>query len=149
VGWTVPGRFKAQVERLKLMTTIATVSLTQTAVAQFLQSGGYDHYLRKIRKAYATQVDLMTQAITKYFPKGTKVTRPSGGFVLWIEFPERINSVELYHRALRENISIAPGPIFSAKQHYQNFIRINCGYPWSDRIEQALITLGRLAEKQI
>jgi DNA-binding transcriptional MocR family regulator len=149
VGWTVPGRFKAQVERLKLMTTIATVSLTQTAVARFLQSGGYDHYLRKIRKAYATQVDLMTQAITKYFPKGTKVTRPAGGFVLWIEFPKRINSIQLYRRALGENISIAPGPIFSAKQHYQNFIRINCGYPWSDRIEQALITLGRLAEKQI
>jgi DNA-binding transcriptional MocR family regulator len=91
----------------------------------------------------------MTQAVTKYFPKETKVTRPSGGFVLWIEFPKKINSIELYHRALRENISIAPGPIFSAKQHYQNFIRINCGYPWSDRIEQALITLGRLAEKQI
>jgi len=147
VGWTAPGKFMVQVRRLKLTNSISTATLPQMAIAQILQNGGYDHYLRQIRKAFATQVQLMTQAIKKYFPEGTRVTRPMGGFVLWVEFPRAVNAIELYRRALEKNISFVPGPLFSAKRQYQHFIRLNCGYPWSDRIEQALITLGQLAAK--
>jgi DNA-binding transcriptional MocR family regulator len=147
VGWVAPGRFKLQVEHLKSMNTIATATLPQMAVARFLESGGYDRHLRKLRKALATQVQQVVLAISRYFPGGTKVTRPAGGFVLWVELPKGVDSIELYRKALAEKISIAPGPIFSAKQKYQNFIRISCGQPWSNRLEQALVTLGRLAGK--
>lgn len=148
VGWTAPGRFKAQVERLKFMNTVANATLPQMVVAEFLQNGGYDHYLRKIRRAFATQVQVMTLAISKYFSGGTKVTRPTGGFVLWVELSKSVNALDLHRQALEKKISIAPGPIFSAKQRYQNFIRLNCGQPLSDRLEHALITLGRLAGKR-
>ena len=67
------------------------------------------------------------------------------GFVLWVELPETVNALDLHRQALKHQISIAPGPIFSATGQYPNFIRLNGGYPWSDRIEQALETLGRLA----
>jgi DNA-binding transcriptional MocR family regulator len=147
VGWTVPGRFKSQVQHLKTMTTVASPTLPQIAVAKFLESGGYDRHLRRLRKALATQVQRMILAIRESFPEGTRVTRPAGGFVLWVELPRRIDAIELYHRALEQRISIAPGPIFSAKQKYPNFIRLSCGQPWSDRLEQALAALGRLAGK--
>jgi DNA-binding transcriptional MocR family regulator len=55
LGWTTPGRFKAQVESLKFMTTMANATLPRMAIAEFLQSGGDDRYLRKIRKAFAEQ----------------------------------------------------------------------------------------------
>lgn len=148
VGWTAPGRFNVQVERLKFMTSLATATLPQMAVAEFLQNGGYDHHLRKIRKAFATQMQRVTLAIGQYFPAGTRVTRPTGGFVLWVELPKSINALDLHRRALGENISVAPGPIFSAKQKYQNFVRLSCGQPWSEKLERALITLGRLAGKR-
>ena len=147
VGWTAPGRFKLQVEHLKSMNTVATATLPQMAVARFLENGGYDHHLRKLRKALATQVQRVTLAISQHFPEGTRVTRPAGGFVLWVELPKRVDSLELYRKALEKKISIAPGPIFSAKQKYQHFIRLSCGQPWSERLEHALITLGRLAGK--
>jgi DNA-binding transcriptional MocR family regulator len=148
VGWTAPGRFKTQVERLKFMNTLATATLPQMAIAQFLESGGYDHHLRRLRKSLALQVDRVSLAISRCFPEGTRVTRPLGGFVLWVELPKSVNSVELHGKALREKISIVPGAIFSPKQKYQNFIRLSCGQPWSDRLEHALITLGRLAGKR-
>ncbi|MDB6121334.1 MAG: GntR family transcriptional regulator [Pedosphaera sp.] len=144
VGWTAPGRYQKQVEQLKFTSTIATATLPQYAIADFLANGGYDHHLRKVRRLYAEKVQLMTQAITKYFPAGTKVTRPSGGFVLWVELAPHINSTELYHLALAAKISIAPGTIFSAKQKFQNFVRLNCGNPWSGAIENALIKLGQI-----
>jgi DNA-binding transcriptional MocR family regulator len=145
IGWTAPGRFKAQVQRLKLTNTMAAAPLLEMAVAEMLRNGGYDHYLRRIRKAYATQVQLTTQAICKYFPAGTKVTRPSGGFLLWVELPKSVDALALYRKALAERISIAPGPLFSAKPRYLNFIRLSCGHPWSLELEQGLAKLGELA----
>jgi DNA-binding transcriptional MocR family regulator len=79
VGWTAPGRFRELVERLKNISTAGNALLPQMMIAEFLKSGGYDHYLRNIRKAYAQQMQLMSQAIGKYFPEGTKVTRPNEG----------------------------------------------------------------------
>ncbi|WP_245395665.1 aminotransferase-like domain-containing protein [Anthocerotibacter panamensis] len=144
VGWTAPGRYRTQVERLKFVTTGETSTLLQVTIAEFLQNGGYDRHLRRIRKAYAQQVQQVTQAICGYFPQGTRVTRPTGGYVLWVELPTPVNALDLYQRALSECISIAPGPIFSASGKYQNFIRLNCGHPWSPALEQGMITLGRL-----
>src|SRR6267154_2600203 len=144
VGWVAPGRFKARVEFLKFVNTSATASLPQMAIADFLQNGGYDHHLRKIRRLYAAQMQQMSEAITRYFPAGTKLTRPSGGMCLWVELRPDISALTLYHRAMAAGISIAPGPIFSAKQKFENFIRINCGNPWSDILENAVRKLGEI-----
>ncbi len=145
VGWVAPGRFKARVEFLKFVNTSATASLPQMAIAEFLQNGGYDHHLRKIRRQYAAQMQQMSEAITRHFPAGTKLTRPSGGMCLWVELPPHVKALALYHQAMASGISIAPGPIFSAKQKYERFIRINCGNPWSDTIENAIHRLGAMA----
>jgi DNA-binding transcriptional MocR family regulator len=144
VGWVAPGRFKERVEFLKFVNTSATPSLPQMAIAEFLQSGGYDHHLRKIRKVYAAQMQLMTDAITRHFPAGTKLTRPTGGMCLWVELPSHIDSLRVHQRAMAAGISIAPGPIFSAEQKFSNFIRVNCGNPWTETISNAVRELGRI-----
>ena len=145
VGWTAPGRYREQVERLKNISSAGNALLPQIMIAEFLKSGGYDHHLRNTRKGYAQQIQRMSQAVARYFPDGTKVTRPAGGIVLWVELPKSVNSLDLYQRALERNISVAPGPAFSASQGYRNFIRVNCGFRWCDRIEEGVIVLGKLA----
>ena len=147
VGWVEAGRFRAQVERLKFLSTIATPSLPQLAVANFLESGGYDRYLRRLRLAFSGQVQAMSKAIAKYFPSGTRLTRPWGGYLLWVELPKPVSALKLFRKALAENITILPGPNFSASGRFQHHIRISCGYPWSDELDQALLTIGKLCEK--
>jgi DNA-binding transcriptional MocR family regulator len=149
VGWTAPGRFQPQVESLKFTNTMATTTAPQMAIAEFLRSGGYDRYLRKIRRVLMTQVQQVSSAVGRYFPDGTKVTRPQGGYVLWVELPRSVDSLELHRRALQQKISIAPGPIFSANQKYKNFIRLSCGQTWSDRMDHALRTLSELCGKPL
>jgi DNA-binding transcriptional MocR family regulator len=147
VGWCVPGRYLPQVERLKLFTNIATATGPQQAVAEFLGTGGYDHHLRRIRRTFQEQIGRVSGAVCEYFPEGTRLTRPAGGFVLWVEMPESVDALRLHELALAEGISIAPGPIFSASGKYRNFMRLNCGVPWSERIDRAIETLGRLVRK--
>jgi DNA-binding transcriptional MocR family regulator len=145
VGWIVPGRYQDEIEHLKYTNTMATATLPQLAIAEFLDHGGYDRYLRKVRALYAASAERMTHAIARYFPDGTKVTQPAGGFVLWVELPKKVDALELHRRALAKKINIAPGPLFSAKQKYRHFIRLTCALPWDERLERALATLGRLA----
>lgn len=145
VGWCAPGRWQRQIEHLKFVTNVATPTLPQIAVADFLANGGYNHHLRRIRRLYEEKVHRMSQAVSEAFPSGTRITRPTGGYVIWVEFPPSVNSLELFDRALAAGISIVPGPVFSPKGKFKNFIRLNCGNPWSKAIEQAIFHLGKLA----
>ncbi len=146
VGWIVPGKFQQKVEQLKSVFNVATASPTQLAIAEFITNGGYDQHLRKLRRTYARQVDNIRGAIGRHFPQDTRVSHPEGGFILWVEMPEEVDSLELYETALQNGISIAPGIIFSITgDRFNNCIRLNAAY-WSERIEHALETLGEIAK---
>lgn len=143
VGWVLPGRYKNVVEWLKFTVSTATATLPQMAIAEFLESGGYDHHLRRIRREYASNEALLSQAVTRYFPSGTRVTRPSGGFVLWVQLPEQVDSLELYTLALQGGITLTPGYLFSPTNQFSNFIRLNAA-AWTYPIERGLERLGEM-----
>jgi DNA-binding transcriptional MocR family regulator len=144
VGWIAPGRYQDEVERLKFAHTLAGPTLTQTAVAEFLAGGGYDRHLRRLRRLLASRVEQMRDAIAACFPAGCRVTAPLGGFVLWIELPAGVDSLLLQQRALDRGVSIAPGPIFSARGRFGNFVRLSCG-GWSPRVEAGVQAVGEIA----
>lgn len=144
IGWTIPGKFKDKVIRLKRMHTVSTNTLTQAAVADFLSNGRFELHLRHLRKALHTQSLRYIQAVCEYFPEDTRITRPQGGFTLWIEMNKKINAYKLHKRALKHNIGIAPGQIFSSQGNFENCFRISYGEPWSAKIEEGLKTLGKL-----
>lgn len=145
VGWIVPGRWQQRVEYFKYVMNLGSPTAPQLAVAELLERGGYDRWLRQARGAYATAVARMIRAVELYFPEGTRITRPEGGFVIWVECPPRVDAEVLYAQALAHGVSIAPGPMFSATRKYRNFVRLNCAVPWTERVEKAIARLGQLA----
>jgi DNA-binding transcriptional MocR family regulator len=149
VGWCAPGRYLERVRRLKFTNTLGTPVVLQKTISDFLRTGGYDHHLRSIRRAYQNQLHLFSQAILRHFPEGTRLSRPQGGFILWAELPAGVDTLQLYRDALRHHINTAPGALFSVKDRYRNCLRMNCGIPWSDPVDAALRTLGELARAQL
>ncbi|WP_049629355.1 PLP-dependent aminotransferase family protein [Cellvibrio sp. pealriver] len=144
VGWIAPGRYQEKVEYMKYVLNLATTTAPQLAVTELLETGQYERHLRRVRSDYAQAVARMTEAIVHYFPEGTKITRPEGGFVIWLELPGDVDTFALAYKALEQGISIAPGPIFSASQKYRQFIRLSCACVWNNRIERALASLASL-----
>ena len=118
---------------------------SQLALADYLGQGGYERHLRQLRTVLERQRDRMLDAIATHFPAGTRVTRPQGGYFLWVELPAGSDALALHSKALAEGISIAPGPMFSAKRDYAHCIRLNYGHLWDATHESALATLGHLA----
>lgn len=150
IGWCVGGRYHGTVSKLKTTVNMGTAIAPQLTVAAFLTNGGFDRHLRQLRRAYQSQMNHIRQAIHDYFPSETRVTRPDGGHVLWVEMPEGFDTLELYREALKQHIGIAPGVIFSASgQCYCNCFRLSTGLPWSEAVDRAMQTLGYLAKKQL
>jgi len=134
IGWMIAGKYQA-------------CSVTQMGVASDLENGGYDRHLRYIRQEYRKNLSAYQLAVQQHFPAGTQMTRPTGGFILWVSLPGRVNTQELHVRALQQGISIAPGLIFSNTEQFNHCIRLNCGIPWNREAERALMTLGMLASQ--
>jgi DNA-binding transcriptional MocR family regulator len=147
VGWMMPGRFLEKAKGLKFTSTGATATLPQLALADYMANGGYDHHLRALRRALKRQMEQISHTVAETFPREIKMTRPTGGIVLWVELPARVDALRLHAKALAEKISIAPGPMFSPRQNFRNFIRLSCGEPWSPKIERAIGVLAYLVKQ--
>lgn len=149
VGWLVAERHLETIKTLKIAMNVTTATAAQLTVSAFFANSGYDRHLRKLRHTYATQLERMRQKISDCFPPQVRMTAPKGGQVLWLEFPEGFDVLQLYEAALDYRISIAPGIIFSPTHSYRNCLRLNFGVLWSDQIDQAIEILGALAQQQL
>lgn len=149
VGWVATNRYVKDIERLKLTTALSTSTPVQAALAKYLQKGGYDRHLRSLRHTLLINQIKFTEAIARYFPEETRLTVPQGGYFLWLKLPDGVNALEVHKTAIESGISIAPGPIFSAKKEFTGYIRLNYGHIWDDRIEASLSTLGAVVRNLV
>lgn len=145
VGWVAPGRYRREIAHHKLTFSLATSAPSQLGLAVYLEKGGYERHLRRLRKTLERQQQEYMGAIARHFPEGTRMTRPQGGYFLWVELPSQVDALALHRQALAQGISLAPGPMFSASRAFRHCIRLNYGHPLDARAEQAITTLGTLA----
>ena len=144
IGWIAAGRYRTEVARTKMMLTLDTSPACQAVMAEFLAHGQVERHLRRLRLALAVRREVMTTAISQSLPVGTRITHPTGGFVLWVELPKGADSLKLYRLAFARGVSIAPGPMFSARRRYRNCLRLNFGYASVQDIRDGIRTLGQL-----
>lgn len=146
IGWVAAGSQRDKVEYQKFVANLGNSPLPQLATVDVLHSGRYERHLRQMRRDLQRSVEQMIDAIERMFPAGTRISQPQGGFVLWLELPYDIDTVELANRTLACGVSIAPGPIFSPTQRYRNCLRLSCAAPWEPRVERALARLVGLID---
>ena len=147
VGWIAPGRFKEAIIRQKHIHLISTPSINQEAIANFMENDRYENHLRKLRHELHTNSLHFVQSVMDYFPEETKIITPQGGFMLWVELDKKIDTTELYRKAIRQKISIAPGRMFTLQNQYRNCMRLSYGQKWTPIIEERLMSLGNIIKE--
>ncbi|WP_418502622.1 PLP-dependent aminotransferase family protein [Flagellimonas sp.] len=147
VGWIAPGKYKEKVIHQKLIHSVSSTTITQEAIANFLEKGRYENYLRKLRKQLHSNSLHYAQTISEHFPEKTRISHPQGGFMVWMELGKGIDTAELYDVAIRKGISIAPGRMFSLQDQFNNCMRLSYGLPWTEELQDKLKQLGQLAKQ--
>jgi DNA-binding transcriptional MocR family regulator len=112
-----------------------------------MKRGGYDSHLTRLRQCLAAQQSAALKALRRHLPAEFRFSRPSGGYFLWIECPQRVDSLEAHRLALEFGITIAPGPVFSARREFGNFLRLNTGHPWTAAAERAVARLAAILKR--
>jgi len=144
IGFVAAGRYRARIALQKTITSGATNPVTQQVLAEYLESGAYERHMRGLRRTYERQVEAMRASVARHLPAATRLTAPQGGFVLWVELPEEVDTTALHDRAIAAGVGYVPGELFSASGMYRNCLRLNCGNPHTPEIEDAVRRLGAL-----
>jgi len=145
VGWVAAGVNASAVSRMKLNTTLMSTMPGQLGLARYLDQGSYARHLRKLQHGLAAQATAYMRAVQEFFPAGTRMQPPTGGYFVWLRLPEEVDAVDLYRRALAQGISIAPGPMFSNAALHRSCVRINFSIDLDARALNALRVVGALA----
>lgn len=143
VGWIIAGRYLEKVIYQKFLDNIGTAIHPQLTMAEFLSKGSYRRHVRLATRTYRQRMEQLRRAITEYFPTGTRISNPKGGFLLWVELPKKHNCLEIYRNAMEKKIAITPGILFSAQNRFQHHIRLSCS---AVEGSQARISIRKLAK---
>jgi 2-aminoadipate transaminase len=114
VGYLVlPERLAAPVESLATSTYISPALLSQATVYEFLRRGALDRNLELVRSLLRARRDALLQALDEHFAgTGARWSRPEGGYFLWLDLPDGVDSTELLTAAVERGVTFVPGPDF-------------------------------------
>ncbi len=147
LGWITAGKWHKRIEMLKYVQSQNNEDLPQQVANKFIESPDFERYLKRLRLALSNQRAEVAECILDHFPNGTKVNEPNGGLFLWVELPSNIDSKELFEVCLSEQILIAPGTMFANSNRFKNFVRMNCGWPFSPEIERTFKRIGDICKQ--
>ncbi|MGD8174892.1 PLP-dependent aminotransferase family protein [Marinimicrobium sp. ARAG 43.8] len=144
VGWLVPGKHRARAEYLQFINTVCVNTSGQLALAQLLKSKQYARVVQSSALEYRQLLARLSDRVQQWFPEGTRVSRPTGGFVLWVELPSSVDTADRLDNALAAGVNFAPGKLFSVSGKFKNCLRLNGAVLWDGRVERGLKTLGQV-----
>ncbi len=111
-------------------------------ISQMLADGSYHKHMQRLRHRLARARRITADALK---PLGLKPwLTPRDGFYLWCTLPGDCCATQIARAALRADVVLAPGNVFSPSQTASGYMRFNVGQMANPRIYDVLT--GALAE---
>jgi DNA-binding transcriptional MocR family regulator len=144
-----PRHLQEKLLSLRLAADLVSPSLTQRALARFLQGGGLRRHLRRVLPTYRTRRDALLTAMSANLPPAVQWTHPPGGFCTWLTLPRRRSGGELIPRMLQQGWEIAPGDVFLAQPSSDQHLRLCFGNLPADALNRSMRALGQILREQL
>lgn len=145
IGWVAAPR-EVVARLVQLKSDGGTCPLTQRIILEFGRSGKLDQHIEKVQSVYRVHRDRMVAALKSELPE-VKTTFPHGGYYVWLEFPDNVDTDALTKRAAEFGATMIPGSKFfagagpsSAKTPGppKNFARLAYSHASPDEIEEGV-----------
>ena len=139
---------------IELMTNIkegsvlTTPKYNQDMCTAFLTEMDCESYFEKCRAYYREKLGVFLDTMAKHFPdgKGLSWTEPEGGLFLWVTVPETLDTLQLFHEAIKFKVAFVPGSAFYGENPENNHMRINFSYPSKEQLAEAVTRLSGCIE---
>lgn len=146
LGWIASQPLMTRIMRQKVALNITCNMPCQLAMADYLLTESYALHIRKLTLTLQQQIAKLQTCVLNYFPGGTRVSQPQGGFFLWVELPKKIKAMDIYNLAVQQNICFMPGHTFSMSGQYDHCLRLSATSVWRPELEQAVVQLAQIAK---
>ena len=147
LGWISGGRWHNKIMRAKLVSQMANSQAYQQGLTSFIVDGHYKRHLSYYRNTLKQRRDQLTQNIIQFWPKSVRYYIPDGGLSMWIELNNNIDTSAIYLVALKQQIILTPGALFSMNNYFSNFIRLSFVHPLIGKRKLAFNNLAKLCHE--
>jgi DNA-binding transcriptional MocR family regulator len=134
---------------LKHATDLGGSPVLQAALAEFVESGGYDRHLARVRRALLARRDAALETLADEMPDGARWTAPEGGLQLWVDLPGGIDTAELLSDAVRAGVLFAPGFQFRHDRRPSSGLRLSLALADEDEIRRGVAALARVVRERL
>ena len=143
------GRHAEALLALRHAADLGGVVPVQVALADFVNSGAYDRHLGGLRRRLRSRRDALLEALEREMPEGTRWTRPEGGYQVWVELPEPVDSRELFADALGAGVLVAPGFQFNHDGRSSRGMRLSIAQASEEELVRATGQLAALVRERL
>lgn len=134
--------------QLKQVNDLATSTLIQRALEEYVTVGRYQAQVRHLCQVYRQRRDEVIRSIKRYLLPGAQVVVPQGGLFVWVQLPEGMSALRLLPLALEEGVEYAPGPrFFPQPDQGERYLRLNFATRTPRDIEEGMRRLGRALQR--
>jgi len=120
----------------------------QAALADFIRNGAYDRHLATLRRVLRRRRDALLKALSAEMPEGATWTTPEGGYQVWVELPEPVDTRDLFNEALRAGVKFAPGYQFQHDGRASRALRLSIGVADEAALRDGVVRLGRILRER-
>ena len=150
LGWMlVPDAIYEKCELIKQTIDACSPSFTQIIADKFLQSGYADEYIEKVRVEYKKRAEAMIDALNKHLPAEVTFTAPRGGFYIWLQLPEGIDSTDILMKAIDKGVVFVSGKTFDPHGKANNNIRLSYCNTSVEKINKGIPLVASAIEEVI
>lgn len=144
LGWAAgPPEVIRALTLAKESADICTSVLSQAVGAEFLRGGHLTASLPVLVGTYRRRRDVLHRALLKELPAGSRLTQAKGGFFLWAELPQGLNTLELFQTAIAAKVAFVPGaPFYPTEGAGLNSMRLSFCAVEEAKLEEGARRLG-------
>ena len=143
-GWAIADQ--PLVDRLGSLHTGGPNAFTAGLIATYCREGYLEAAVPELRGAYRDRRDHLLSCLDRHMPKAADWTEPKGGFFVWVELPETVDTVEMLPDAVEAGVAYLPGSMFYVDGGGEHSLRLSFSWAPLDAIEGGVAALGRTVE---
>ncbi|MCL4554809.1 MAG: PLP-dependent aminotransferase family protein [Actinobacteria bacterium] len=150
LGWvTAPHPVLAKLLIAKQAADLCGSAFAQVTAEQYFGGSRWRKVLQGLTRTYAERRDAMLAALEQHFPPEARWTCPEGGFFLWVELPEFLDTKVLLAEAVERGVTFVPGDAFYPDRRGGNCMRLAFCYAEPERIEEGIRRLAEVLEDRL
>lgn len=143
LGWMVaPADLMPRITTLRESFDLESSTLLQRAVAEFVSRGMLEPHLEAITAAHGERCATMLRALDAHLSDVAHWSKPNGGVFVWVSLPERLDTTEMFHEAIKRQVAYIPGGVFSVDGSTKNALRLNFSNVKPEAIEEGVARLA-------